>query len=84
MLRDTRHSITPATTAHLATDRPATPRCPACQLQLCKSRSEAPHGALKETSRDEVNELIRFTCATCSAVMVRSANLGRPGWSHQR
>lgn len=66
-------------------DRPeSSPRCRDCQLQLCKSRTEPPHGALKETARDEVHNRTQFACATCGAAMVRNGDLSKPGWSHPR
>ena len=63
-----------------------TPRCSACQLQLCKSRGEPPHAALKAaegggklSGLDTV-----YLCGVCSAVMVRSADMAQPGWRQRR
>jgi hypothetical protein len=56
-------------------------RCRACQLQLCKSRKEAPHAALKETLRDEIGRFVRYGCDTCGTELICSENLGVPGWS---
>lgn len=65
-----------------------TPRCSACQLQMCKSRDEPPHPALKAMadgiSREKFNRReIVYLCQTCGAVMVHSADVAEPGW-HQR
>ena len=59
-------------------------RCAACQLQLCKSRTEPPHAALKEIGRDEAEQATRYSCQTCGAVLVRTSDYARPGWSHRR
>ncbi len=64
---------------------PAAPRCPACQLQLCKSREERPHAALTEFNRPDAPRLSSaFTCQTCGSTLVRSQDMGKAGWSHQR
>ncbi len=64
---------------------PAPPRCAACQLQLCKSRDERPHAALAEVSHNDTSRLsVGFRCQTCGTVLVRSQDMGKPGWSHQR
>lgn len=60
------------------------PRCRACQLQLCKSRREAPHAALIETLRDEGGGFVRYVCQSCSTSLRRSEDLGLPGWSVAR
>ena len=60
-------------------------RCAACQLQLCKSRQEPPHAALKEVSREGMNQQrVGFNCQTCGAILIRSSDLSAPGWSQQR
>lgn len=59
-------------------------RCRACQLQLCKSRTEKPHPALKEVSRDEVQQQVQYACDTCRAVIEWCGQPTRPGWSHRR
>jgi len=61
-------------------------RCAACQLQLCKSRDEPPHAKLSEVSRDNARDpqAINYLCQTCGVTMLRSADLGRPGWSSLR
>ena len=63
-----------------------TPRCSACQLQLCKGRGEPPHAALKVeeggnklSSSDTV-----YLCSGCAAVMVRSADMMERGWRQRR
>lgn len=63
--------------------RPAA-RCPACQLQLCKSRDERPHAQLKEIAREELPQSTVYGCATCGTTLTRSADTGRPGWAQQR
>lgn len=59
-------------------------RCPACQLQLCKSRTQEPHAGLKEVSRDEGKQTVTYRCDNCSATLTHSFNLARPGWAHYR
>jgi uncharacterized protein with PIN domain len=59
-------------------------RCPACQLQLCKSRFERPHGGLKETERDQVNNSAQFSCDSCGILLVWSGDMRKPGWSQAR
>jgi hypothetical protein len=59
-------------------------RCAACQLQLCKSRDESPHVALKETGGSPVGDETVYACATCATVLVRSGNPNKPGWSQRR
>lgn len=59
-------------------------RCRACQLQLCKSRTQEPHAALKEISRDEAKRITVYRCDSCEATLERSADLARPGWTQQR
>ncbi len=65
---------------------PLAPRCRACQLQLCKSRSEPPHAALTESKTDGVMRGAErhFTCKTCNATMINSSDLAKPGWRHHR
>jgi hypothetical protein len=59
-------------------------RCAACQLQICKSRHETPHGALQEMQRDEAKNTAVFTCDTCGVSLVWSGDTNRPGWAQQR
>jgi hypothetical protein len=59
-------------------------RCRACQLQLCKSRTEKPHAGLKETGRDLTTDTAQYACDSCGAVMEWSGNPARPGWAHRR
>jgi hypothetical protein len=59
-------------------------RCRACQLQLCKSRTEKPHTGLKEVGRDEVKQQVQYACETCAAVMEWCGDPTRPGWTHKR
>ena len=71
----------------LATQVPRTPaptRCRACQLQLCKSRSQPPHASLKETSRNAVNGAVVFQCEACDASLLHTMDLEKPGWSQLR
>lgn len=57
-------------------------RCPACQLQLCKSRTLGPHAGLTEMSRDEAKQTTVYRCQTCAAALTRSSDLRVPGWTH--
>jgi uncharacterized protein with PIN domain len=59
-------------------------RCAACQLQLCKSRTQEPHAGLKEVSRDEGKQTVTYRCDGCGATLMRSSSLARPGWAHCR
>lgn len=61
-------------------------RCAPCQLQLCKSRQQAPHGALKEISRNDADgeQEILYTCSMCEATLVSSTDMKKPGWRHDR
>jgi len=61
-------------------------RCPACQLQLCKSRHQAPHAALKEISRNDADGALEVTyaCGTCEATLISSTDMRKPGWRHER
>lgn len=60
----------------------AAARCPACQLQLCKSRVQGPHALLTEVKSDESSggRETSFTCQTCGVTLINSADLGKPGW----
>ena len=60
------------------------PRCPACQLQLCKGRHERPHKGLTEVGHDAVKSDVVYNCETCKAVLTRTADLAKPGWSQAR
>jgi hypothetical protein len=57
-------------------------RCPACQLQLCKSRSQLPHAALTEvrTGQDRPNGERQFSCKTCGTTLVNSDDMTIAGW----
>lgn len=67
-----------------AGERPRTVvRCPACQLQLCKSRDERPHAQLKEIGREELPHTTVYGCGTCGATLTRSTDVSRPGWAQQ-
>ena len=57
-------------------------RCAACQLQLCKSRSEPPHAALREVTRDK--QAISYLCQTCGVTLTCDSDLAKPGWVSQR
>jgi hypothetical protein len=61
-------------------------RCAPCQLQLCKSRHQPAHSALKEVSRNDTDgELeVTYTCSTCEANLVSSTDMKKPGWRHDR
>ncbi|MBX7201105.1 MAG: hypothetical protein K1X51_17180 [Rhodospirillaceae bacterium] len=59
-------------------------RCRACQLQLCKSRLEKPHAALKEIGRGELKEQVQYACDACNAVMEWCGDPAYPGWSHRK
>jgi len=58
------------------------PRCPACQLQLCKSRQQRPHALLTEVKSDESSHgrETYFSCQTCGATLVNTSDLRKPGW----
>ena len=63
----------------------APPRCPACQLQLCKGRGEPPHAALTAVRHDGIaSRDSRFACQTCGATLVRTEDRTRPEWFHRR
>jgi hypothetical protein len=59
-------------------------RCPACQLQICKSRFEPPHAGLKELERDQVKNSAVYSCESCNVSLVWSGDFSRPGWSQAR
>ncbi len=61
-------------------------RCPACQLQLCKGRSEPPHAALKDVGAGGAmaGSDKHFTCQSCGITLVNSSDLATPGWRHHR
>jgi hypothetical protein len=59
-------------------------RCAACQLQICKSRYEAPHAALQETDRDEAKGTAAFACDNCGVTLLWSGDMRSPGWSQRR
>ncbi|MHB1204181.1 MAG: hypothetical protein ACYCZX_01330 [Rhodospirillaceae bacterium] len=64
-------------------------RCAACQLQLCKSRGEPPHAALKEgavkvTGGKFAGGDTVYVCDTCGTTLVRSDDPGKAGWSQRR
>ena len=68
-----------------------TPRCPACQLQLCKSRNMPPHAAL-QVSENTVNgartalgrQDAQYLCKTCGSILLNSVDMAKPGWRKQR
>ena len=71
--------------------RAVTTRCPACQLQLCKSREALPHAHLKAADSNvvphgKVNKAHHalYMCDTCATVLVHSLNVIEPGWRQQR
>ncbi len=75
----------------LASKRTAVTRCPACQLQLCKSREALPHAALKVAdsnvvSYDKFKKDLHavYTCERCSAILVNSLDTNESGWRHFR
>jgi len=72
--------------SHSSATKDAAPltRCAACQLQLCKSRTQEPHAGLKEGSRDEGKQTVTYRCDGCGATLTRSSSLARPGWAHYR
>jgi uncharacterized protein with PIN domain len=70
--------------AEIGGKQEATPRCRACQLQLCKSRREAPHASLKEILREEDGRFVRYACQSCGATLLCSENLSVPGWTVSR
>lgn len=72
--------------SHIPATKDAAPltRCAACQLQLCKSRTQEPHAGLKEVSRDEGKQTVIYRCEGCGATLTRSSSLARPGWAHYR
>ena len=59
-------------------------RCPACQLQICKSRSQSAHAALKEVERDQAGNSAVYCCDACGVSLVWSGDPGLPGWSQRR
>ena len=61
-------------------------RCRACQLQLCKSRSEPPHAALSESKVEGVMRGAErhFLCKTCGVTLINSSDLAKPGWRQDR
>ena len=71
----------------------STPRCKACQLQLCKSRCERPHTGLKARPIDEgtTGSVVggvavpdtEYDCTVCGAILVCSSDPSRPGWTHR-
>lgn len=58
-------------------------RCRACQLQLCKSRTQPPHGQLTQSDSDERLGRRVFTCQECNTVLVNSVDPALPGWKTQ-
>jgi uncharacterized protein with PIN domain len=60
-------------------------RCPACQLQICKSRDVKPHENLVEADRNTMPGADRaYTCQTCGIMLVNSRDARKPGWSQTR
>jgi hypothetical protein len=71
----------------LAPKRHHAARCPACQLQLCKSRESLPHAALKVAdssivSYDKLDKSHHalYMCENCTAVLVHSLDIRESGW----
>ena len=71
----------------LSAKRAHTARCPACQLQLCKSREALPHTALKVADRSIVSydkldkaQHALYMCENCSTVLVHSLDIRESGW----
>jgi hypothetical protein len=60
----------------------AASRCPACQLQICKSRVQPPHALLTEVKSDESSHGREtfYNCQTCGITLINSSDLGKPGW----
>ncbi len=60
----------------------AASRCPACQLQICKSRIQPPHAQLTEVKSDESSRgrETYFNCQSCGITLINSSDLGKPGW----
>jgi len=61
-------------------------RCAACQLQICKSRDQPPHSRLTEVTRENTlgGQVVVYLCESCGVSMMRSADMGKPGWSSVR
>jgi hypothetical protein len=66
-------------------------RCPACQLQICKSRESLPHHALRAADSNVIEDdkfdrerHAIYSCQTCEAVLVHSVDLMEPGWRQLR
>jgi hypothetical protein len=57
-------------------------RCRACQLQLCKSRSQAPHASLTEVQADQSSRLgeRHFRCQACGTTLANSDDCTIAGW----
>jgi hypothetical protein len=57
-------------------------RCPACQLQLCKSRSQVPHASLTEVRVEQTHAASEryFTCKACGTTLINSDDRNIPGW----
>jgi len=71
----------------LSSKRAYLTRCPACQLQLCKSRESLPHAALKVAdssivSYDKLNreQHALYLCESCSTVLIHSLDIREAGW----
>lgn len=78
------HDELPSVASEAGGKQAPMPRCRACQLQLCKSRREAPHAALIETLRDDAGGFVRYGCQSCGLSLCRSGDLSLPGWSVAR
>lgn len=79
-----RHDPVPEVVAETGGKPDSTVRCRACQLQLCKSRQEAPHANLTETLRDDGARSAHYECRACGTILLCSRDMGRPGWSIPR
>ncbi len=79
------------TTYEFGSRRAIQARCPACQLQICKSRHERPHAGLKPAEREVMADgklssesHAVYLCQTCSAVLIHSSDVMEPGWRQRR
>jgi hypothetical protein len=65
-------------------------RCPACQLQICKSREALPHTGLKAADSNLMEDTLDrtrhalYACQTCEAVLLHSTDMMEAGWRQLR
>jgi hypothetical protein len=78
-------------TYEIGSKRAIQSRCPACQLQICKSRHERPHAGLKPAEREFVADSkfdsehhTVYLCQACAAVLIHSTDVMEPGWRQRR